>query len=155
DTAAPARLRKAGGLASTATRARATQEPPRSSHVENLHSPSLAFAWSGETILSRRRARQSLVDEFLHAVALGLAGHQIAVRINSEAVDVIELTGFAPRSADLTDLLQRRAIEDCDPFVRAVCDINEALFRIGRQGDPEGRTGSPRLAPDKPFLQKR
>src|ERR671930_1709338 len=80
--------------------------------------------------LSDCRCRQPLVDEFLHAVALRLARHEIAARIDAEAVDVEELTRLAARPADMAELLQRRPIEDRDPFVRAVCDVEEALLRI-------------------------
>src|SRR5262245_11835194 len=98
--------------------------------------------------LSDCRRRQPLVDEFLHPVALRLAGHQIAARIDAEAVDVEEFTGSAAGPADMAELLQRRAIEDRDPFVRAVCDIEEALLWIGRERHAEGRAGATRLALD-------
>src|SRR5262245_11867165 len=105
--------------------------------------------------LSDRRRRQPLVDEPLHPVALRLAGHQIAARIDAEAVDVEELTRLATRPADVAELLQRRAIADRDPFVRTVCDVEEALRGIGRQRDTERRAGAARLALDEPFLQER
>src|SRR5262249_22929606 len=96
-----------------------------------------------------------LVDEPLHPVALRLARHQIAARIDAEAVDVVELARLAAGPADMAELPQRRAIEDRDPFVRAVCDIEEALLGIGRQRDAERRPGAARLALHEPFLQER
>src|SRR5437879_8052220 len=57
-------------------------------------------------ILSGRR-RQPLVDELLHAVALRLAGYDISLRINVEAVQMEELTRLAPGSADVADLFER------------------------------------------------
>src|SRR5258708_32136043 len=94
-------------------------------------------------VLSGRRRRQPLVDEFLHAVALRLAGHEIAVRVDPETVPMEEFTGLAPGSADVADLVERRAIQDRDTFVRAVRDVDETLLRIGRQRDAECSAGPP------------
>jgi len=90
---------------------------------------------SVEADLSDRRRRQSLVDEFLYAVALRLAGDKIAARIDSEAVDVEEFTGFAAGPADGPSSCQRRASRIAIRFVRAVYDVEEALLGIRRQRD--------------------
>src|SRR4051794_8494131 len=74
---------------------------------------------------ARRRRRQPLVDELLHPIALGLAGDEIAARIDPEAVQVVELARLAPGSADLADLLERSAVENGDALVGAVGDVEE------------------------------
>src|SRR5438046_2044995 len=56
------------------------------------------------------RRRQPLVDELLHTVALRLAGHDISLRIDVEAVQMEELAGLASRPSDMTNLLERCAI---------------------------------------------
>ena len=76
--------------------------------------------------------RQPFEDELLHAITLRLAGDEIALRVNAEAMNVVELTRLATRSTDLPDFFQRGAIEDCDPVVRAVRYVSETLFGIGR-----------------------
>src|SRR5438552_17063216 len=63
------------------------------------------------------RCRQALVNEFLHAVALRLARHDISLRIDVEAVQMEELAGLAPGSADVADLFERLAIQNRDTFV--------------------------------------
>jgi hypothetical protein len=77
--------------------------------------------------LSRRRRRQTLVDELLDAIALGFTRHEIAARIHSEAVRMIELAGLAPGAADLADLFERRAIENGDALVGAVGDVTMGM----------------------------
>ncbi len=76
------------------------------------------------------------------------------MRIDAETVQMEELTRLAPGGAEVADLFERRAIEDCDPFVRAVRDVDETLLRIGRQRNAERGAGSLRLALDEPFLQE-
>jgi hypothetical protein len=49
---------------------------------------------------------EALKDEFLHPVALGFPGDDIALGIDAQTVDMKELAGLAPRSADVTDLLE-------------------------------------------------
>src|SRR5262245_35996247 len=63
------------------------------------------------------RCRQPLVDELLHAVALRLTGHDIPLRVDVETVQMKELAGLAPGSADVADLFERCAIENRDAFV--------------------------------------
>src|SRR5207245_8387045 len=83
--------------------------------------------------------RQPLVDELLHAVALRLAGHDIPLRINVQAVQMEELARLAPGTADVADLFERLAIQNRDAFVRAVRDVDETLLRIGREANAECR----------------
>src|SRR6266850_2901094 len=97
---------------------------------------------------------QPLVDELLHAVALRLAGHDISLRIDVEAVQMEELARLAPGSADVADLFERRAIQNRDAFVRAVRDVDETLLRIGRQRNAECRACPLRFTLDESFLQK-
>ena len=59
------------------------------------------------------RRRQPLEDKLLHAIALRLAGHEIAVRIDAEAVEMEELARLASGSGDVADLFKRRPIQDC------------------------------------------
>src|SRR6266550_808986 len=92
--------------------------------------------------LSACRGGKPLVDELLHAVALRFPGHEIALRINAEAMDMVELSRLAAGAADLADLFQRGAIEDRDPFVRAVRDVDKTLLRIGRQRHAERGPGA-------------
>ena len=82
--------------------------------------------------LSCRCRRKPLEDEFLHAIALRLAGDQVALRVNAETVDVVELAGLATRTADLADLFEGGAVENRNPVVRAVRYVSETLFGIGR-----------------------
>src|SRR6266704_6376296 len=65
----------------------------------------------------RGRRRQPLVDELLHAVALRLAGHDISLRIDVEAVQMEELARLAPGSAYVADFVERCAIQKRDAFV--------------------------------------
>src|SRR5438445_7998553 len=111
-------------------------------------------ARASHRILSAPRRRQPFVDKLLNTVALRLAGHEIAVRIDAEAVEMKELARLASGSADVADLFKRRAIQDCDTFVRAVRDVGETLLRIGRQGNAECSAGSSRFTLDEPFLQE-
>src|SRR5262245_53986479 len=98
--------------------------------------------------------RQPFVNELLHAVALRLAGHDIALRIDVEAVYMEELARLAPGSADVADLFERFAIENRDALVRAVRDVGETLLRIGRQRYAECRAGPLRFTLDEPLLQE-
>src|SRR6516225_1178919 len=104
--------------------------------------------------LSGRRRRQPLEHELLHPVALGFAGHEIAVGIDPEAVQVEELAGLAAGAADMADLFEGGAIQDGDAFVRAVGDVKETLFRIGRQRNAECRASSLRFPLHEPFLHE-
>src|SRR6266478_5185316 len=97
---------------------------------------------------------QPLVDELLHAVALRLAGHDISLRIDVEAVYMEELARLAPGSADVADLLERLAIQNRDAFVRSVRDVHETLLRIGRQRHAECRACPLRFTLDEPFFEE-
>jgi hypothetical protein len=77
--------------------------------------------------LSRRRRRQTLVDELLNAIAPRFTRHEIAARIHSEAGRMIELAGLAPGAVDLADLLERRAIENGNALVGAVGDVTMGM----------------------------
>src|SRR5437762_2536923 len=76
---------------------------------------------------------QSFVNELLHAVALRLTGDDISLRIDVKAVQMEELARFPPGPTDVADFFERLAIENCNALVRAVRDVDETLFRIGRQ----------------------
>src|SRR5258706_16312273 len=62
--------------------------------------------------------REPLEDKFLHPVALRFTGHDVALRIDVQAVQMEELACLAPWPADVADLFKRCAIQDRDAFVR-------------------------------------
>src|SRR5215831_18188239 len=100
------------------------------------------------------RRRQPLVDELLHAVALRLTGHDIPLRVDVEAVQMKELASLAPGSADVADLFERGAIQNRDPFVRPVRDVDETLLGISRQRNAECRACPLRFTFDEPFFEE-
>src|SRR5439155_20579473 len=128
------------------------KEPPkRASTIFFLKAFCTPHCFS-QILLGRRR--QPLVDELLHAVALRLAGHDISLGIDVEAVQMEELARLASGSADVADLFERRAIQNRDALVRAVRDVDETLLRIGRQRNAECRACPLRFTLDEPFLQE-
>ena len=62
-----------------------------------------------------------------------LAGHDVPFRIDAEAVQVKELARLAAGASDMTDLLERLAIQDRDALVGA----EETRLR----GEPGDRVG--------------
>src|SRR6185436_4874856 len=104
-------------------------------------------------LLARGRG-QPLVDELLHAISLRLAGHDVAFRIDAQAVQVKELTRLPAGPADLAELLERPPIENRDALVGPVRDVQEPLLRIGGEADAERAAGALRLAFHEPFFQE-
>src|SRR5262249_43639272 len=110
--------------------------------------------YPGSVGMSLLRRRQTFEDEFLHAIALRLARHDVALWVDVQAVEVEELARLAPRPSDMANLLERRAVENCDALVRTVGDVEEALFRIGRQADAECRAGALRFPLDESLFDE-
>src|SRR5213594_2454141 len=100
------------------------------------------------------RGGQTFVNELLHPVALRLTSHDIALRIDVEAVQMEELARLAPRPADVTNLFERLAVQNRDALIRAVGDVDEPLFGIGRQRNSEGRACTFRFTLDESLLQE-
>src|SRR5437870_6636563 len=97
---------------------------------------------------------QAFINELLHPVALRFAGHDIALRIDVEAVQMEELARFPAGPADVADFFERLAIQNRNALVRAVCDVDETLVRIGRQRNAECGACPLRFTLDESFLQK-
>jgi len=67
---------------------------------------------------------------------------------------VKELARLAAGSANVADLLKRRAIQDRDTFFDPSGNVDETLLRIGRQRNAERSPRFPSLRVDESFFQK-
>src|ERR1700722_18338436 len=134
------------GHASVAMAANAAN--PAIPRVECFHMARIVTHPSSREVRTAAGLLRALVDKLLNTVALRFASDDVALQVSRDAVKVKELTGFPSRASNVPDLLHGLAVEDGDPLIRPVCDIDEALLRIGREGDAKRRARAARLPPD-------
>src|SRR5262245_517616 len=65
-----------------------------------------------------------------------------------------ELACLPAGTADVTDLLERPAIQDRDALVRTIRNVQKPLLRIRREPDAERGASSLRFALHESFLQE-
>src|SRR5690606_6372237 len=88
--------------------------------------------------------------ELLDPLAVvGLAGEHVPLGIRRDTADAEEVTGVAPAAAEAGDFLERCTIQNAHLVATAVGDVEEALLRIGREGDVPGGTETQRLRRDR------
>src|SRR4051812_10091481 len=76
--------------------------------------------------------------EFLHAPAAVLGHVHVALRIDGDAVRLIELAGIVPLAAKARQDLARGALDDLDARVVLIDDEQQPLLGITRERERHG-----------------
>src|SRR6185436_4114165 len=98
----------------------------------------------------RRVFDKLLFHEFLYALSFErLTCVEHALRIHGQAADASELSGIPPAVAELTDDVERGAIDDPDLLVLCVGDEEKLLLGIGRERDVPDRSARERRLRDE------
>src|SRR5262245_32938577 len=85
---------------------------------------------------------EALVDELLETLSfVGFRRVDVPLRVDGDAVYPEPLAGVAAAITKAREVLHRGTLDDVDPVVLAVGDIDKALLRVLREGDVPDRAG--------------
>src|SRR5262249_47330510 len=117
------------------------------SHMENLARSGLSCCLSpGRTNAIFEGTSPLFQNKLLNTGAGGdLARVHVPLRIYRDALQRLELSGFAARPSELAGHRTVIAVQNPDDVVRPVSDEHVSLFWIMRKGDSPGRSGTHRL----------
>src|SRR5262249_16281811 len=87
------------------------------------------------------RSQSAEIAEFLHALSLHLGGVDVALAVDADEVEIVELAELMADAADAVDDLAGRAIDDMELAVRVVDHQQIGLLRVRPLHDRADRAG--------------